>query len=258
MAQSDFDGGTLNQNCVAYGGYNVDILSFDVDYAPERGLWYCDIPLAPSKTASAFARLALVRWQEHSLHPTKDNPALVDVRSSQIVFADFMQIRADRWVSVEHIDSSQVCVSVSGVFSKSSGPKIGVQTSVRCAIEHRWHRLGQDLGWRPCNDKDGHPITEFAPQAPEPGAAISGWSAPVKLPHSTSLFKFRLLLEELEWIDADKVKTETIAPRNHDRPISTTLSCNVSPKVDDERQICSGMAFTAHFSHNHLLHERKP
>jgi hypothetical protein len=174
--------------------------------AVERGLWYCDIPLAPSKTAAAFARLALVRWQEHSLQPTKDSPSLVDVRSSQIVFADFMQIRADRWVSIEHIDSSQVCVSVSGVFSKSSGPKNGVQTSVRCAIEHRWHRLGQDLGWRPCNDKDGYPVTEFTPQAPEQDTAISGWSAPVKLPHSTSLFKFRLLLEELEWIDADKVK----------------------------------------------------
>jgi hypothetical protein len=176
----------------------ADVLPFSVDYAAERQLWYCDIPLSPSQTESAFARLAFVRWQPDSLN--HDN---IDLRASPIVFADFMQIRADRWVYFERQDAQHVKVSVSGIF-RTADPAYPDEAIIRCKIQQRWHRLGDDdrnADWRPLIDAPA-----FTFQSPDAGSAVGGWHATIKFPHSTNLYKYRLVIEEKEYMNTDKSK----------------------------------------------------
>ena len=208
MQQSDFGPGVFTQNCQLQEGGTANILAFPVDFCKTRALWYCDIPMNASQTPSAFARVALVRWQPQAI-TTGD-----DARLSQVVLADFMQIGPDRWVCIKKIDAKNYSVTISGVFRT---PNVDRQThtesmehTISCSIEQRWHRLGQDMGWRPVC-----PGPPFVYQAPQPGSNIACWSATVKLPHSSTFYKFRLLLEEHEWLLADVSKDNT-------SPVQTT------------------------------------
>jgi hypothetical protein len=201
MPASDFAGGSLMPNCVLAEGGIVDILPFPVEFSRERQLWFCDIPLNATRTASAFARLAVVRFQPKAIQTP------VEARLSQVVLADFLQVGQDRWVSVRKINSRQYGVTVSGVFRTPEidpgTKKESKERTISCSIEQRWHRLGADLGWRPvCNG----PV--FAYQEAQSGSNISSWSATVDLPHSSSAVKFRVLLEENEWHCADDLKAD--------------------------------------------------
>jgi hypothetical protein len=205
MTATEFIGSTAVNGCTLAEGGTASILPFPVDFNSDRGLWYCDITLSASQTPSAFARLALVRWQPRALVGTDD------ARLSQAVLADFMQIAPDRWVCVQKIDSKHVSVAVSGVFrtpqANGPGQTDTSEHTISCSIEQGWHRLGKGIGWRPvCS------VPAFSYQAPEPGSNISCWSATIVLPHSTTFYKFRLLLEEHEWYDADSTKTNTGPP----------------------------------------------
>jgi hypothetical protein len=75
--------------------------------------------------------------------------------------------------------------------------------TISCSVEQRWHRLGRDLGWRPVC------AGPFAYQAPVAGTNIASWTATIPLPHSSGSTKFRLLLEEHEWLSADGSKDNT-------------------------------------------------
>jgi hypothetical protein len=196
MAAGDFSSGVPNRNCRLLEGGTADVLSFPVEFSPQRGLWFCDIHLNTSRVVSAFARLALARWQPKAISGSQVSP---------VVIADFMQIGADRWVSVKRMNSKQYSVTVSGVFrtvtidpETTTEPK---EHTISCSIEQRWHRLGKDMGWRPVGA--GPPFTP----KPVDGRNVGAWSATVTLPHSSDLVKFRLLLEENEWFDADASKT---------------------------------------------------
>jgi hypothetical protein len=77
-----------------------------------------------------------------------------------------------------------------------------MRRTVSCSIEQRWHRMGEDLGWRPICEG---PIYAYSKLVT--GVNMSQWQANVDLPHSTTFCKFRLLLEEREWFQADSDKT---------------------------------------------------
>jgi len=201
MTAANFGPSQLAPNCHLAEGGVADVLPFPVEFSPERGLWFCDIPLSSSRTASAFARLALVRWQPKALVSAND-----DARLSQVVLADFMQIGPDRWVCVKKLSATEVSVTISGVFRTPKATPVELKEhTISCSIEQRWHRLGSDLGWRPAC-----PGPAFSYSAPSAGSNISCWSAKVKLPHSSTFYKFRLLLEEHEWLAADASKRNDV------------------------------------------------
>jgi len=189
-----------DEHAKAAGG--IDVIPFPVEFSPERKLWFCDIPLSSSRTASAFARLALVRWQPHALSGTDG-----EARLSQVVVADFMQIGPDRWVSVKKISATKYSVCVSGVFRDPRNDTVtgsgALTRTISCSVEQRWHRLGEDLGWRPvCVG----PTFNYSTLGEDKGRNLSQWEGNVDLPHSTTFYKFRLLLEEHEWLPADSDK----------------------------------------------------
>ena len=65
----------------------VTVAGHDVEYDPDRRLWFCDIEIDIGNAYFPFVRLALARFQPHSL----DGAHL-----SRVVMADFMQVVPDR------------------------------------------------------------------------------------------------------------------------------------------------------------------
>lgn len=210
------------RDCASFGDAGpVDVVVFPVEFSHDRSLWFCDIALNTSQTASAFARFALVRWQPCALNTTDD------CRLSQIVLADFLQIGSDRWVSVKKVSPTRFSVCVSGIFRTSGtitnpdGTTSPMSESeyhtISCSIEQRWHRLGKDMGWRPVC---AGPI--FTPKTNN-GDPVTQWEANIDLPHSTTFYKFRLLMEERQWFQSDASKLNDGSTGKKPKSLTTYL-----------------------------------
>jgi hypothetical protein len=157
----------------------------NIQYSEARQLWYCDIPIDIQSANSPFVRLALARWQSQSL-----NDGTTDCRASQIVMAEFMQVSADRWVSLQKTDGSHFSVTISGAFPANS-----TQNPFTVTLQKRWYPLTQDAGWREVSwPKDCKPNFKF--HAPTDGSKVSNWSTVLCTPHSAYVAKYRLFLTE--------------------------------------------------------------
>jgi len=191
MKLEDFAGTseTLQSGCTLQEGGTVDVLPFPTKFAKDRALWFCDIGVRQQQASSAFVRLALVRWQPYGMLLDAANH-VPDCRLSQVVVADFMQIRSDRSVSVHRVDPVNVTIALSGVFL---GKNAAFFTKILYTIEQRWHSLGRDLGWRPAQAS-----RPFTPPTNPPASGDGTWTANIKLPRSSNTHKFRLLIEEFE------------------------------------------------------------
>lgn len=89
-------------------GVVVDIAPHEVHFDAERDLWYSDIPLNFGAQANAywpFVRLAVARYQPHSLPGLELSPA---------VLADFAQVAPHRTVSVSQTNGTTWHVQIQG------------------------------------------------------------------------------------------------------------------------------------------------
>lgn len=75
---------------LAEANLTVDILSYDVAFDTERGLWYADLPLATT-AYTPFIRLALARYQGRSMP---------SCHLSRVVVTDFAQLLPERTVAL--------------------------------------------------------------------------------------------------------------------------------------------------------------
>ncbi|HEV7475097.1 MAG TPA: hypothetical protein VGN90_13675 [Pyrinomonadaceae bacterium] len=129
---------------------NVGAVGHDVEYDPDRKLWFCDIEIDTGKSYYPFVRLGLARFQLNSL----DGAHL-----SRVVLADFAQLTPDRAASVTFDSPNSLSVTISGFcYTKSSlegevphqndfasGQIHG--NKIRISLEAQ--RFGTDLGWVP-------------------------------------------------------------------------------------------------------------
>lgn len=140
----------------------IEVAPHDVFFDDVRGLWYCDIEIDHGRSYWPFVRLALARYQ-----PGSDPGAYL----SDVVLADFMQLTADRWLTVRADGERGRHVTVSGFgYSNSAGarehadpaahvdahgaplPGVGAPVSshsvVEVTVEQLDPSLGEDFGWR--------------------------------------------------------------------------------------------------------------
>lgn len=175
---------------------------FAVQFARDRKLWFADIPINTMGAFAPFVRLALVRWQPQALcGPLDPVPAMpvdpnYDARISPVVFADFIQISPNRWVSVQRRSDSEYVVTVSGVFPP---PENEANPAITLALYSRWYATGQDTGWRLVDSETRFTYIPASTNSDEPHSAISSWIGTLKLKHSASNRKYRVLLRENEW-----------------------------------------------------------
>jgi len=141
--------------------YSATVAGHEVAYDTDRKLWYCDIDIDPGDTYFPFVRLALARYQPHSLP---------NAHLSPVVMADFMQIAPDREASVTPgLDRARVTVrgfsgrNIVADFRSRAGavnlpglePPATPNTRVQVQLEKRDSPERSDLEWKPV----GNPVT---------------------------------------------------------------------------------------------------
>jgi len=132
----------------------VVVAAHDVRFDRDRKLWYCDIEIDPGDSYYPFVRLALARYQAHSVP---------HAHLSRVVMTDFLQLAPDRVAEVS-LSPGQALVEVSGFSARNKvadlpGPAAlqaeglvdddapRASTTVRVALERRIPGVPGDLGW---------------------------------------------------------------------------------------------------------------
>ncbi len=175
----------------------VVVAGHEVYYDRQRKLWYCDIEINPGDTYYPFVRLALARYQPHSLP---------HAHLSRVVMSDFIQLAPDRTAQVT-LSAGAAAVTVKGysgrnvvadlgqavvaiddlIVSGSSSPN----TTVRAALERRIPGVPGDLGWEGVGK-------EVTLQAKTAGFQVT-WTGSVGLPEgAVESGEYRLVITEVE------------------------------------------------------------
>jgi hypothetical protein len=139
-------------------GVNVAIAAHEVHFdSAERKLWHCDIEIDAGATYWPFVRLALARYQPHSVK---------GMHLSRVVMSDFIQMAPERTaeltvtnglaqVTVRGYSGRNILATISdNVFAPDfvegeQGGSNGTNpnTTVRVALERRVPGIPGDLGW---------------------------------------------------------------------------------------------------------------
>jgi len=190
LATASLSGVTLDE----LSGANVAVAGHDVEYDPERQLWFCDIEIDAGNTYYPFVRMALARFQPNSLP---------NAHLSRVVLADFAQLTPDRSASVTFDFDNHLSVAISGYCFKSSSLDLEGQISNIAAALPKMHgnpitisleaqKIGTDLGWVPVPKSEVDLPPEDGPNG------LTNWKGRIALPARDSGYKLRLVIREFE------------------------------------------------------------
>jgi hypothetical protein len=189
----------------------ISVAGFVPQYDDGRKLWFGDLTInLPSETYMPFVRLALVRYQPR---------ALADAKVSRVVLADFAQLTPDRsaMVTADPHHPRTVRVVVSGVAPR--GPAAVIQaeplpekfssrpTRIRVRVQQHDDAINSDLAW---NDV-APDVAKVTPEKDGPVASdadLAIWAGTVQFVNKPVAGKFRLLIEEHEFISANYSEAE--------------------------------------------------
>jgi len=169
-----------------------DLAAYPVAFDEARGLWFADVVLSNSSAYTPFVRLALARYQPHSIQ---------GVEVSKVVLADFAQLTPDRSavVSIQPSDPRSARIFVGGL--GPAGPNTSI---ILVSVEERIPNLDSDLAWRPA-PPSVVTVTEDTPAPAEPNAAL--WSGSILFSKVPDNDLYRIVIREYERIPVDEGAT---------------------------------------------------
>jgi hypothetical protein len=200
---------------LAATGVRVQVAGHVVEFDSDRRLWFCDFRVNAGAVYAPFLRLALARFQPHSL---------TGVELSRVVLADFVQLLPDRTVTVSAVpdDPNRLTVRVDGLSydgtswrptpfrfvedDPSTEEEINPAPDlVRVSVEERIASTGADLGWKPV---EGRPnvrveITQKAVAGVSSPSGTPLWLGQVSLPGQRTPGQFRIVVKEFEHLLTD-------------------------------------------------------
>ncbi len=200
----------------------VSVAPHEVEYDPDRKLWFCDIVVDSGNTYYPFIRLALARYQPNSIP---------DAHLSRVVLADFAQIAPDRVAAVTFDSEVKIRVMLSGAhgintFTKGEGfnpndkktfKNLLYSRRITATIEMPMQG-GSDLdvvdamGWGPVSSA----LTEIELIPFQQYDARMVWMADITLPERARRFggkAYRVVIKEYERLEAD-AEVATVGIRN--------------------------------------------
>ena len=95
--------------------YKVTAVAYPVEFDRQRKLWFCDLAIDHGTMYYPFIKLALARYQQHSVRKSE-----TDVCLSEIVLADFIQLVPERVTNVDFKKddlNSRLTITVEGTMS---------------------------------------------------------------------------------------------------------------------------------------------
>lgn len=169
----------------------VDVAGHEVGFDTTRGLWYCDIQFENPGAYTPFVRLALARYQPHSI---------TGVELSKVVIADFAQLTPDRSVAItmDPADPTRARIVVAGL-----APSAPTQSFFTVAVESRRADVLTDLGWEPAAPA----AVQISPDpvTPKLGSALLSTTVTFAQPPPTG--QYRAVVKEFEVIESDPPDT---------------------------------------------------
>jgi hypothetical protein len=176
----------------------VNVAAHEVYYENQRKLWYCDIEINPGNTYFPFVRLALARYQPHSVS---------NAHLSRVVMSDFVQLAPDRTAEVK-LSKRKAELTVKGYSGRNivadlsgkilhiemlpglSGGDGGPNTTMRAVLERRIPGITGDLGWQ----RAGQEIV----LSPSLSGFHVTWTGNLSLPAQFEAGSHRIVITEVE------------------------------------------------------------
>lgn len=164
------------------------VAGHQTSFDPQRKLWYCDIEFANSQSYMPFVRLALARYQPHSIH---------GVELSRVVLADFAQLAPDRSavISIDPTDPRKAQIFVGGI-----APEASVRSLIEVTVEQRLPNVISDIGWEVAPSAVVR-VTESVPAPQQPYSVL--WSGSLAFAKTAPPGQFRVVIREFERIPID-------------------------------------------------------
>lgn len=171
----------------------VGAIGHDVEYDPDRKLWFCDIEIDTGDSYFPFVRMGLARFQPNSLP---------GAHLSRVVLADFAQLTPDRAASVRFESPNSLSVTVSGFCYRKSSLELELPNQgnfasaqvhgnkIRISLEVQ--RVGSDLGWVPV------PNSEVVLTPTDAAGGLTVWKGNMPLTGNMGPVKLRLVIREYE------------------------------------------------------------
>jgi hypothetical protein len=165
-----------------------DVAGHELAYDTPRGLWFCDITFANVGAYTPFVRLALTRYQPHSIQ---------GVELSRVVLADFAQIAPNRTslLSIDPADPRQARLVVGGL-----GPRMPTVSQILVVVQQRNPAVGTDLGWE-LAPSGTVTVGADTPTPTDPDAVL--WSGTIAFANVPQPGQFRVVVAEYEVLQTD-------------------------------------------------------
>jgi hypothetical protein len=184
----------------------VTVIAYGVTI--EDGRCFCDIELDPGASYYPMVRLALARFQPHSI------PGF---ELSRVVLADFIQLVPNRAVSVVRLAENVFEVTVTGRTHDSPtdpvNPGDQTGTQIQVSAQRRMRGSLDDVGWLPANEE-----VLISPQI-DTAVGDLLWQGTVTAPPNRRPGQVRLLIEELEVYR----RTDSNSPRSFRTVFAETI-----------------------------------
>jgi hypothetical protein len=165
-----------------------DVAGHDLTYDTDRRLWFCDITFVPPSAYTPFIRLAVARYQPHSIE---------GMELSHVVLADFVQIAPNRTalLSINPADQRKARLVVGGL-----GPRQPTTSKFEVVVQQRNPLVQSDLGWE-LAASGTVVVTADTPTVTDPDAVL--WAGTVAFRNVPSPGRFRVVVAEYEVFQTD-------------------------------------------------------
>lgn len=196
-------------------GNTATVVGHQPQFDEARGLWYCDLQLDAGSSYFPFVKLALARYQPHSI-PGQ--------HLSAVVFPDFAQLVAARTAAMTRIGRSAVAISLRGPGGYTENAEelvplfqtgnleelLSLSRFALAQVERLPAGAATDLAWTPVGDEIRLELSASG------GLAGIRYSGTVPLPVRQEGEELRLALREYEVFETD----ESEADDHFIRPLS--------------------------------------
>jgi hypothetical protein len=197
----DFRHAKAHDQVLEYPGkenVKAQVVGYPVDFDTQRQMWYCDLAINPGKMYFPFVRLALARYQPHSV---RDNGT--DVCLSEVVLAPMMQLVPDRQTTLTFHDdakNSRFTLTIEGTIHNDYRKAFGVMNYL--VISFIDTRLVQPIYGLVDDGKSNSQLQEEKHQIDVTDSLISGSyfkvSKEFRLPGDYKRAPFEVVIEEYE------------------------------------------------------------
>ena len=184
-------------------GETVSVAAHNVAFDADRNLWYCDIDISPLAYYMPFVRLALARYQPHSI----DGAHL-----SRVVLTEFVQLTPDRSATLVQAKTNAVQVTVTGFSYLSaqsyiSGNPFPGPSIVVASLEYRTtNDPAGDAAWIPL------PQYELRLTSKAQSNGTSLWTGVLTLPVATAGNQYRIVIREYELVNSSSTALPAYLP----------------------------------------------